>query len=146
MNDFAATYEPTSDEKTMATLAQVLQLVGWWIAPLIIYLIRRDSKFVAFHAMQALLWQILVMIWWFGTMLVWFGVIFSTMISHAGKGAANNLPPLGFFLGAAAIWLVAMTVVGLNLFIGIYYGIKAGRGEWAAYPIIGRMAHRIVGA
>jgi uncharacterized membrane protein len=92
------------------------------------------------------LWQILVMIWWFGTMLVWFGVIFSTMISHAGKGAANNLPPLGFFLGAAAIWLVAMTVVGLNLFIGIYYGIKAGRGEWAAYPIIGRMAHRIVGA
>ena len=41
MNDFAATYEPTSDEKTMATLAQVLQLVGWWIAPLIIYLIRR---------------------------------------------------------------------------------------------------------
>ena len=146
MNDFTATYEPTSDEKTMATLAQVLQLVGWWIAPLIIYLIRRESKFVAFHAMQALLWQILVMIWWFGTMIVWFGVIFTTMISHAGKTAPNNLPPLGFFLGAAAIWLVAMVVVGLNLFIGIYYGIKAGRGEWAASPIIGRMAHRIVGA
>jgi uncharacterized Tic20 family protein len=146
MNDFAAKYEPTSDEKTMATLAQVLQLVGWWIAPLIIYLIRRESKFVAFHALQALLWQILLMIFWFGTMIVWFTVIFATMFAHAGKAAVNNLPPLGFFLGFIGIWLGVMGITGLNLFVGIYYGIKAGRGEWAAYPIIGRVALRIVGA
>jgi uncharacterized membrane protein len=54
MNDQIAPFEITSDEKTMATLAHVLQLVGGWIAPLIIYLVKRDSKFVAFHAMQAL--------------------------------------------------------------------------------------------
>jgi len=146
MNDLATTYEPTSDEKTMATLAQVLQLVGSWIAPLIIYVVKRESKFVAFHAMQALLWQILVMILWFVAMIVWFVVIFTTVISHAGKAAANNPPPLGFFLGAASIWLVAMGIMGLNLFIAIYFAIKAGRGEWAAYPVIGKIAHRIVGA
>jgi uncharacterized Tic20 family protein len=146
MNDFAAKYEPTSEEKTMATLAQVLQLVGWWIAPLIIYLIRRESKFVAFHALQALLWQILLMIFWFGAMIVWLAVIFATMFAHGGKAAVNNPPPLGFFLGFAGIWLGVMGITGLNLFVGIYYGIKAGRGEWAAYPIIGRVALRIVGA
>jgi hypothetical protein len=34
----------------MATLAHALQLIGSWIAPLIIFLIRRHSRFVSFHA------------------------------------------------------------------------------------------------
>ncbi len=146
MNNIAATYEPTSDEKTMAILAHVLQLVGWWIAPLIIYLTKRDSQFVAFHAMQALLWQCLLVILWLGTMVVWFVTFFATMVPQAGKAAANNPPPLGLFLGFAGIWLLLMGIMALNLFIGIYYGIKAGHGEWAAYPLIGKLAHRIVGA
>ena len=35
----------------MAILAHVLQIVGWWIAPLIIFLLKRDSKFTSFHAL-----------------------------------------------------------------------------------------------
>ena len=42
----------------MATLAHALQIIGSWIAPLVIFLIRRESRFVAFHALQALLLQI----------------------------------------------------------------------------------------
>ena len=38
--DLATLSEPSSDEKMMATLAQVLQIIGSWIAPLIIYLIK----------------------------------------------------------------------------------------------------------
>lgn len=52
----------TQDERTMAILAHALQVVGWWIAPLIIFLIQRKSRFVSFHAMQALLLQIAYMI------------------------------------------------------------------------------------
>ena len=33
----------------------------------------------------------------------------------------------------------------VNLVLGIVFGIKANRGEWAAYPVIGRWAHRITG-
>ena len=51
--------DTTPDERTMATLAHALQLVGSWIAPLIIFLIRRRSRFVSFHALQALLLQII---------------------------------------------------------------------------------------
>jgi len=83
MNDQIAPPEITSDEKTVATLAHVLQLVGGWIAPLIIYLVKRDSKFVAFHAMQALLWQLVFMVLWFAAMIVWFVTIFSFVFSHA---------------------------------------------------------------
>jgi uncharacterized membrane protein len=54
----------TQDERTMATLAHALQVVGWWIAPLIIFLIHRKSRFVSFHALQALLLQIVYMVRW----------------------------------------------------------------------------------
>ena len=65
---------PTQDERTMALLAQVLQIVGWWIAPLVIFLIKRESKFVSFHALQALLLQILQMLMGRDDSCVIFGV------------------------------------------------------------------------
>jgi uncharacterized membrane protein len=37
----------------------MLQIVGLWIAPLIIFVIKRESRFVSFHALQALLLQVL---------------------------------------------------------------------------------------
>jgi hypothetical protein len=37
--------ETTQDERTMAVLAHVLQLVGGWIAPLIIFFAKRQSRF-----------------------------------------------------------------------------------------------------
>ncbi len=50
---------PTQDEKTMALLSHILSLVGWFIAPLIIYLLKKDeSPFVAEHAKESLNFQI----------------------------------------------------------------------------------------
>jgi uncharacterized membrane protein len=145
MNHIAVLPEPTSDEKTMATLAQVLQIVGSWIAPLIIYLVKRESKFVSFHAMQALLWQIVVMILWFGMMIVWFGTIFAMVFAHGGHPAEPKTPPIWMFFGMGVLWLSIMSVSLCNLFLGIFYGVKAGHGEWAEYPLIGKLARRIVG-
>jgi hypothetical protein len=62
MNGQIAPYKITSDEKTMATLAHVLQLVGWWIAPLIIYLfssifpryLRRVDRYFQYYGTQFL--------------------------------------------------------------------------------------------
>ena len=54
---------PTSDEKTMGILSHILTLVGGFIAPLIIYLVKKDeSKFVAEHAKESLNFQITLFI------------------------------------------------------------------------------------
>jgi uncharacterized Tic20 family protein len=45
---------PTSDEKTWALLAHLLNLAFPLLAPLVIYLVKKDtSKYVAFHALEA---------------------------------------------------------------------------------------------
>lgn len=52
---------PSSDEKTMALLSHVLTLAVGFIAPLIIYLVKKDqSSFVTAHARESLNFQISV--------------------------------------------------------------------------------------
>ena len=54
---------PTSDEKTMSALSHILTLVAPLLAPLIIYLIKKDeSAFIASHAKESLNFQITVII------------------------------------------------------------------------------------
>lgn len=56
-------YTPTSDEKTMAILAHVLTFVASFIAPLVIYLIKKDeSKYVADQAKESLNFQLTVIL------------------------------------------------------------------------------------
>ena len=133
--------EPTSDERTMATLAQVLQLVGWWIAPLVIFLVKRDSRFVSFHALQALLLQVIWMAFGVALTVGWMAIIFSTVAFHPH---GSNAPPPPVFLLFPLFFLGWMFVWAGMLVIAIVYGIKASRGEWAAYPVIGPPARRIL--
>ncbi len=132
----------TQDERTMGTLAHVLQLVGWWIAPLIIYLVKRDSKFVSFHALQALLLQVVYLVIWIVVAVVCVAAMVGTVVS---QGAAHsNQPPVALFVLMPVFGLVGMGGWLALLIVAIVYGIKAGRGEWAKYPIIGNWAARIV--
>jgi uncharacterized membrane protein len=131
----------TQDERTMATLAHALQVVGWWIAPLIIFLIHRKSRFVSFHALQALLLQIAYLILMGGCMVLWFVTIFST-VAHANADKAG--PPPALFIVFPIIWLGFMSLWILVLVMAIVYAIKAGRGEWANYPVIGKIARGLL--
>lgn len=133
---------PNQDERTMATLAHVLQLVGWWIAPLIIFVIKRQSKFVSFHALQALLLQLVQMIVFGVVMVAWFFLIFSTVVLHPAP--KNAPPPPAVFVVFPLIWLAMMSLWVLLITVAIVYGIKAGSGEWAEYPVLGRLARRML--
>jgi uncharacterized membrane protein len=42
------------------------------------------------------------------------------------------------------IWLVFMAMWVGTLTIAILYAIKAGRGEWADYPLIGKLARKML--
>jgi uncharacterized membrane protein len=120
----------------------VLQLVGSWIALLIILLVKRDSRFVSVHALQALLLQILHMIVIAVFVVLWFGTMFLTM-AHQG-GANQAAPPIAFLVVFPLFLLGFMGQRVLMLVIAIVYGMKAGRGEWAEYPSLGTLSKKIL--
>jgi len=120
----------------MALLAHVLVVVIWFIGPLVIYLVKRNSRFVAFHALQALFWQL-------GCFLV---MIVGVGLSFAVAGVGNmRSAPAAFFVSFFLTGLVIVAVGVLTLVLGIVYGIKASKGEWAEYPVIGGWARRLAG-
>jgi len=126
----------------MATLAHALQLIGSWIAPLIIFLIRRQSRFVSFHALQALLLQIVHTIIVIVLMMLWFLTIFTT-IFHQTSGKPPSFPP-ALFLLIPLVWIGFLALWVGTLVIAIMYAIKAGQGEWAEYPVLGKLARKML--
>src|SRR5258708_1109292 len=134
--------DTTPDERTMATLAHVLQLIGSWIAPLIIFLIRSQSRFVSFHALQALLLQIIHTIIAIMLMVLWFVTIFTTIFQQTG-GKPPVFPAI-VFLVMPLVWLGFMVMWAGTLAIAIIYAIKAGHGEWAEYPVLGKLARKML--
>ncbi|MBO9563448.1 MAG: DUF4870 domain-containing protein [Niastella sp.] len=90
---------PTSDERTMAILSHVLCLVGGFIPPLIIYLVKKDeSKFIAEHAKESLNFQItciiicvVLFISIIGIFLLWLlGIVATVLIIIATIRASEN--------------------------------------------------------
>jgi uncharacterized membrane protein len=135
----------TSDERTMAVLAHVLQLVGGWIAPLVIFFVKRQSRFITFHALQVLLFQGVCL---FLQMFVIAGVFMAiglglSLGAWTPQHTSTNFPPLFFLffglfaMGSMAFWLI-------KLLLAIIYSVKAGSGQWAEYPILGRFARKIL--
>jgi uncharacterized Tic20 family protein len=102
-------FTPTSDEKTMAILSHVLTLVSSFLAPLIIYLIKKDdSPYAAEHAKESLNFQI--------TMAILFIVSFILVF---------------ILIGILLIWLLSIA----NLVLVIIATIKASENKMYRYPI-----------
>ncbi len=130
----------------MATLAHALQMVGGWIAPLVIFLTRRESKFVSFHALQVLFLHIIYVAVMLLCMAMFFVAMFASIMGSAANSAHGQSPqpPFAIFLVFPFFWLAMMASwVGI-LVAAIVYAIKAGRGEWAEIPVVGRWAKRVL--
>ena len=101
---------PSSDEKTMAILSHALTLVAGFLAPLIIYLIKKDeSSFIAYHAKESLNFQITI-----------FLIIIGLFIT---------------IIGILLIWLVGI----LALVLVILACIKTSEGKLYKYPFCLRL-------
>ena len=116
----------SADEKLWGMLARLLTLLGYvvivgaYIAPLVIYLVYKDrSRFVAFHALQALFFQLLALAVTIALML------FSVVTLGCGILLAA---PLGI---ALAIAVPVYTIIA---------AIQANNGVWYELPIVGRWA------
>src|SRR5579863_3623378 len=126
-------------------LAHFLQIVTGFMGPLVIYIIKRESRFVAFHSIQAVLWQAMYFVVSLAGLAVWIVLFAGTVAMHLGSGG-SKAPPLVLFLFFPLIWFFFAGGWVVTLTLGVVYGIKANQGQWATYPIIGRWALRLISA
>jgi uncharacterized membrane protein len=139
--------ELTQEEKAYAGLAHALMISTWWIGPLVIFLMKRSSRFVSFHSAQALIWQVVFTLIYILGMAVFFAVVLSSVLSAPqGKPPEPGQFPIALFVVFPLFWLIMMGGVAISMTLGIVYCIKAMKGEWAGYPLIGRIAYKILGA
>jgi uncharacterized membrane protein len=134
---FARFDEPTADERTLAFLTHLLMAFTGFIGPLVIFCVKQDSRFVKFHSLQALVWQAIYLVLVFAGMGVFFVMMFSTLFHNPPPPHSQGPPPAFVFL-FPFVWLGFMGGWVVNLILGVVYGIKANRGEWATYPIFGK--------
>jgi uncharacterized Tic20 family protein len=116
----------SADEKLWGMLAHLLTLlghvvvVGAYIAPLVIYLVYKDrSRFVAFHALQALFFRLLALA--VSVALMLFSIV------TLGLGVLLAVP----LAIALAIAVLVYTIIA---------AIQANNGVWYELPIVGRWA------
>ena len=132
----AAMPVPTQDERTMALLVNVLAIFSSFLAPLIFYLVKKDSRFVSFYSLQALIWHAIYLGVIFAFMAVFFVVMMTSLI-HDPPQPHSQAPP-AFFYFFPFIWLGFMGGWVVSVILGVLYAIRANRGEWATYPVYGR--------
>jgi uncharacterized Tic20 family protein len=136
---------PTEDDKNMAMLAYILSIFAAWIGPLIIWVVKKDSKFVAFHALQILFWHLVYLVF------IMFAMVFfmvGMMASVAGAAAHQHPgagPPAGMFIFMPLYFLAIFGGWAVNMVLGIVYAIKAKNGEWTRIIVVGRWARRVAG-
>ena len=107
--------EPDAEARNLAMIAHLLALLTGIIGPLILFLVKREeSPFVAFHALQALLLELVLSALMFVIVLVGVFLIF----------------PL-CFAPVVVVFAIVINILGL---------LAAQRGEWACYPIFGDYA------
>lgn len=119
----------TDEERLWAMLGHLLALLGYvvwvgaYIAPLVIYLVYKDkSRFVAFHALQSLFFQLALL------------VIYAICVLLA----------LTIVLACVSIPLAVLVSVGALVYI-IVAAIRAYNGELFEYWLVGRWARQVVG-
>lgn len=120
---------PTQEERLWAMLAHLSGLLGWvtmigqYVAPLVIFLIFRErSRFVAYHAIQQLLFQLLI--------LIASAILTIVAVVTCGIGLIIVVP-----------LAVLLCLAGLAYIV--WAALEAYNGKWFRIPWVGDMARSL---
>jgi uncharacterized Tic20 family protein len=143
---------PTPDERVLAALSHVsvlLPLVGV-IAPIVIWVTQREkSKYVAFQSLQAMVYQLTIIVGW---ILSWGCYMCSFLGIFAGMflGAATETTGSGETIAIISS-LLPLLVIGVIMLLGfilMIYGVvgavMAFQGKPFRYIIIGERVERFM--
>jgi uncharacterized Tic20 family protein len=139
------TLKNDSTERLTAALAHaslMIPQVGI-IVPIIIWITHKDkSKFVAFHALQATLFQAVMYLCMILGGICYIGSFFTMFLTDFTNTPSNN-PPAFFFVPFVVIGLLFL-VMGAFMLYGIIGAVLVALGRNFQYPFIEKYARRIV--
>ncbi|MBU0586036.1 DUF4870 domain-containing protein [Candidatus Micrarchaeota archaeon] len=131
-------------EKDSRIIAAFSYLFGLLICVLI-YLIKKEDRFVRFHAVQAIILDVVVMI--AGTLLfviawafMFAGMISIPLIVGSADNAASGLMLAPFGL----IWVGLMVGMGAIVILRLYCAYRAFSGDFFRLPIIGAFSEQYI--
>lgn len=115
-------------------IAALLSYVFGWVSGLVFFLMEKDSKLVRFHAMQSILFCVVVAVLGIALWVVTFLFLF------VGAMLPDIMGSLLALLGTL-IWLVFSVAL---LIAWILCLVRAYQGQFFKLPVIGNMAEKIV--
>jgi uncharacterized membrane protein len=113
-----------------ANVAALLAYVATWLSGLIIFLMEKENRFVRFHAMQAIMFGVSIIVLYIVAAIV--SLIFGLILSMIHESLA---------ILAGIIWLIVPVIALVGWVMCL---IKAYQGQWFKLPIIGNMAEKMV--
>ena len=113
-------------------VAALLSYVAGWVTGLVFFMIEKDSRLVRFHAMQSLLFNVLVAVVAIALWIVLFVVFL--VVSQVSGALATILS-----LISVLVWLV----FGVAILAGwVLCLVKAFGGQYFKLPVIGNFAEK----
>ncbi len=141
--------DATSDEKLWATFCHGSVILFWLgiILPLVAWVTQRDkSPFVAFHALQALAFQLLQMVYWIVITIVavvlMIGSVVGIAIIEAEAGGSSGEPPAAFLFAQFLFMGLFFCGFGVYALFGIVGAVMTITGRDFRYPILGKRLER----
>ena len=113
-------------------VAALLSYVFGWLSGLIFFLIEKDSRLVRFHAMQSLLFNVLVGI---VAIVLWVAQIIFIIIG----GMIGDVVGMLLTLVSTLVWIVFFIGVVIAFVLCL---IKAFQAQYFKLPIIGNFAEK----
>ena len=106
-------------------MAAALSYAAWWVSGLFVFLVERESRFVKFHAAQAMvglggLWALGLVLWGLAFAALFLSAILFTVLLYV----------------AFAVWLLGVAVWAVCV-------VRAWKGEEFELPWAGAIARRI---
>jgi uncharacterized membrane protein len=113
-------------------IAALLSYIFGWVSGLIFFLIEKDSRLVRFHAMQSLLFNVLVAVVAIALWIVLFVVFL--VVSQVSGALATVLSLLSIL-----IWGVFLLAILAGFILCL---VKAFQGQYFKLPVIGNFAEK----
>jgi uncharacterized membrane protein len=113
-------------------VAALLSYVATWVSGLIFFLIEKESRFVRFHAMQAILLGATFVIVW---IVVWIFSFIGIFISAAVSDVLSGL------VGIVITLLFVVIIIGF-LIAFVMCLIKAYQKQYFKLPVLGNFAEK----